>query len=162
MTQWSWIPWNLSFRYILFHEKRLQMMLWQHNARVNSHQRWKQTRLRVCFHLWCELTTTMNVTEWQLSWNSCAERITKNLQTLNMSLIFQARKHTPNNLEAMVCWFCVYQSRRLSQIIVAQKNKSKILSFFFSNCQLWKRNWLTKLPTKLADHYLERAENKIK
>ena len=29
------------------------------------------TRFRVCFHLWCELTTTMNVTEWQVSWNSC-------------------------------------------------------------------------------------------
>ena len=39
-------------------------------ARVNSHHRWKQTRFRVCFHLWCELTTTMNITEWQVSWNS--------------------------------------------------------------------------------------------
>ena len=38
---------------------------------VNSHQRWKQPRNRVCFHLWCELTSTMNVTEWQVSWNSC-------------------------------------------------------------------------------------------
>ena len=38
---------------------------------VNSHQRWKQTRLRVCFHLWCELTNTMNVTEWRVSRNSC-------------------------------------------------------------------------------------------
>ena len=47
----SWIPLNLSFRYILFHEKRLQTMLWHCNARVNSHQRWKQTRFRVCFHL---------------------------------------------------------------------------------------------------------------
>ena len=36
---YTWIPWNLSFRYILFHEKRLQTMLWHHNARVNSHQR---------------------------------------------------------------------------------------------------------------------------
>ena len=35
--------------------------LWRHNARVNSHQRWKQTRFRVCFHLWCELTNTMSV-----------------------------------------------------------------------------------------------------
>ena len=67
----SWIPWNLSFSYILFHEKRLQTMLWHHNARVNSHQRWKQTRFRICFRLWCELTSTMNVTEWQVSWNSC-------------------------------------------------------------------------------------------
>ena len=67
---WAWIPWNLSFRYISLHEKRLQMMLWHHNARVNSHQRWKQTRFRICFHLWCELTSTMNVTEWQVSWNS--------------------------------------------------------------------------------------------
>ena len=37
----TWIPWNLSFRYILLHEKRLQAMLWHHKARVNSHQRWK-------------------------------------------------------------------------------------------------------------------------
>ena len=67
---YTWTPWNLSFWYILFHEKRLQTMLWHHNATVNSHQRWKQTRFRVCFHLWCELTSTMNVTEWQVSWNS--------------------------------------------------------------------------------------------
>ena len=46
-------------------------MLWHNNARVNSHQRWKQTRFRVCFHLWCELTNTMNVTDWQVSLNSC-------------------------------------------------------------------------------------------
>ena len=45
------------------------------NARVNSHQRWKQTRFRVCFHLWCELTTTMSVTEWQVSWNSWYDNI---------------------------------------------------------------------------------------
>ena len=67
----TWIPWNLSFHYILFHEKGLQTMLWHHNARVNSHQRWKQTQFPVCFHLWCKLTSAMNVTEWQVSWNSC-------------------------------------------------------------------------------------------
>ena len=65
----AWFPWN-PFSYILFNGKRLQMMLWHHNARVNSHQRWKHMRFRVCFHLWCELTSTMNVTEWQVSWNS--------------------------------------------------------------------------------------------
>ena len=54
-----------------FMEKRLQTMLWHPNAKVNSHQRWKQTRFRVCFHLWCELTSTMNVTEWQVPWNPC-------------------------------------------------------------------------------------------
>ena len=48
-----------------FIKNRLQTMLWHHNARVNSHQRWKQTRFRVCFHLWCELTSTMNVTEYK-------------------------------------------------------------------------------------------------
>ena len=67
-----WIPRNLSFGYISFHAKRLQTMLRHHNARVNSHQRWKQTRFRVCFHLWCELTSTMNVTQWQVSWHSWA------------------------------------------------------------------------------------------
>ena len=66
----TWISRNLWFHYSLFHEKRLRMMLWNHDARVNSHQRWKQTQFRVCFHLWCELTSTMNVTEWQVSWNS--------------------------------------------------------------------------------------------
>ena len=53
---------------------------------VNSHQRWKQTRNRVCFHLcvswlWhCGVTASFgvifqewNVTEWQVSWNSWAE-----------------------------------------------------------------------------------------
>ena len=86
-----WIPWNLSFRYILFHEKRLWTMLWERNARVNSHQRWKQTRFRVCFHLWCELTSTMNVMEWEVSWNSC---IVNNgfvgmCCTIPLSLLFQ-------------------------------------------------------------------------
>ena len=66
----AWIPWSLSFCYIVLHEKRLQTMLWHRNASVNSHQRWKQTRFRVWLHLWCELTSTMNVTEWQVSWNS--------------------------------------------------------------------------------------------
>ena len=68
----TWIPWNLSFRYILFHEKRLQTMLWHHNARVNSHQRWKQTRNRVCFHLWCVLTLALwcHSIVWSIfSWN---------------------------------------------------------------------------------------------
>ena len=44
----SWIPRNLSFRYILFHEIRLQRMLWHHNARVNLHQRWKQMQFHLC------------------------------------------------------------------------------------------------------------------
>ena len=43
----------------LFGSKRCQTMLWCHNARVNSHQRWKQTRNRVCFHLWCKLTLAL-------------------------------------------------------------------------------------------------------
>ena len=49
---------KLVISLILFHDKILQTMLWHHNARVNSHQRWKQKRFRVCFHLWCELTST--------------------------------------------------------------------------------------------------------
>ena len=68
---------NETHHSVTFHftKKRLQTMLWHHNARVNSHQRWKQTRFRVCFHVWCELTSTMNVTEWQVSWNSCSSCI---------------------------------------------------------------------------------------
>ena len=39
---------------------------------VNSHQRWKQMRKRVCFHLWCELTLALwcHSIVWSLfSWN---------------------------------------------------------------------------------------------
>ena len=39
---------------------------------VNSHQKWKQTRNRVCFHLWCELTLALwcHSIVWSLfSWN---------------------------------------------------------------------------------------------
>ena len=32
-------------------KKKLQTMQWHHNATGNSHQRWKQTQNRVCFHL---------------------------------------------------------------------------------------------------------------
>ena len=41
-------------------KKRLQTLLWHLNVRVNSDQRWKQMRFRICFHLWCELTSTMS------------------------------------------------------------------------------------------------------
>ena len=45
---YTWIPWNLIVISLhLFHEKRLQTMLWHHNVRVNSHERWKQTHLMV-------------------------------------------------------------------------------------------------------------------
>ena len=64
----------------------LQTMLWHHTARVNSHQRWKQMRFRVCFHLWCELTNTMNVTEWQVSWNSWYYDFELCITTLNLSV----------------------------------------------------------------------------
>ena len=52
-----------------FMKERLQTMLWHHNTRVNSHQRWKQTRNRVCFHLWCELTLALwcHSIVWSLS-----------------------------------------------------------------------------------------------
>ena len=39
---------------------------------VNSHQRWKQTLICVCFHLWCELTPALwcHSIVWSLfSWN---------------------------------------------------------------------------------------------
>ena len=66
----SWIPWNLSVHYISFHVKILQTMLWHHSARAIHTKDESKLRFSVCFHLWCELTTTMNVTEWQVSWNS--------------------------------------------------------------------------------------------
>ena len=39
---------------------------------VNSHQRWKQTRYCVCFHLWCELTLALwchSIIWSRFSWN---------------------------------------------------------------------------------------------
>ena len=79
--------------------KKTPMMLWHHNAKVNSHQRWKPTRNRVCFHLWCELTCTMDVTEWQATWNSCLpcgilEKVPKMLRIPMHSLLEQAALKT--------------------------------------------------------------------
>ena len=62
-------------------------MLWHHSAWVNSHQRWKQARIRVCFHLWCELTSTMNVTEWQVSWNSRWERLVSKYHSVVVNIM---------------------------------------------------------------------------
>ena len=39
-----------------FHETRHSVIF---IVLVNSHQRWKQTRFHVCFHLWCELTLAL-------------------------------------------------------------------------------------------------------
>ena len=52
---------NSMKRYISFHKKRLQMMLRHHNARVNSHQRWKQTWSFMEFMSWCYSCITMLV-----------------------------------------------------------------------------------------------------
>ena len=41
----AWIPWTC-------HSVTLIVL-------VDSHQRWKQTRNCVCFHLWCELTLAL-------------------------------------------------------------------------------------------------------
>ena len=99
----SWIPRNLSFHYILFHEKGLQTMLWHHNARVDSQQRWKQTRFRICFHLWCELTSTMNVTERQVSWNSWKlARTSTATQNSSLSAATAGRSGNSSNIRGVM------------------------------------------------------------
>ena len=73
-NKWTWMPWKLvlpshfiswkSPFLILTGSGFYQIWLWrltEVNSQpialivlVNSHQRWKQTRNRVCFHLWCD------------------------------------------------------------------------------------------------------------
>ena len=102
------IPWNLSFRYILFHDKRLQKMLWHLYAKVNSHQRWKQTRFRVCFHLWCELTSKINVTEWQVPWSSWFndQFSWQTMASLWVSALLRGimRNSTWNHIRCLIWW----------------------------------------------------------
>ena len=75
---WRYDTFQGFHEYHEFHETCRLIVL------VNSHQRWKQVRNRVCFHLWCELTLALRchsivcslsswnkITEWQVSWNSC-------------------------------------------------------------------------------------------
>ena len=78
--------------------------MWHLNTRVNSHQRWKQTRFRVCFHLWCELTSTMNVTIWQASYNSCTFFV---YTTWPQSLPIPARANT---WATRASWFYLFFS----------------------------------------------------
>ena len=64
-----YVSWDFD---VCLSPKRCQAMLWCVNTRVNSYQRWKQTRNRVCFHLWCELTLALwcHSIVWSLfSWN---------------------------------------------------------------------------------------------
>ena len=68
---WSYIMSSMKLvipLHLISWKKRLQTMLWHHNARVNSHQRWKQTRNRVWFRLWCELILALwcNSIVWSL------------------------------------------------------------------------------------------------
>ena len=66
---WSSPIWSRKIRMVVPVRMRL-LINWQHEFHetchsatfivlVNSHQRWKQTRVRVCFHLWCELTLAL-------------------------------------------------------------------------------------------------------
>ena len=74
-VHYSWIPWNLSFRYTFIHEKKQQPTFtvlqwctawipWNLSFRYihctgQFTPKMKQTRNYVCFHLWCELTLVL-------------------------------------------------------------------------------------------------------
>ena len=79
-------------------------MLGHYNTRVNSHQRWKQKRFRVCFHLWCELTSTMNVTEWQVPWNSCEAKMSNQFYTTEAFVVhrFELIKSLMNSMKLVI------------------------------------------------------------
>ena len=127
-TDLSWMPWNLSFSYILFHEKRLQTMLRHHNVRVNSRQRWKQTRFRVCFHLWCELTNTINVTEWQVSWNS---RVWNKYKPLSLSSPRLITWFMFGNAQIISGWKVAYYMHISTLYIIVQSSYFKLIIFTY-------------------------------
>ena len=113
-------------------------MLWHHNARVNSHQRWKQTRFRVCFHLWCELTITMNATEWQVSWNS-------RLRLLVGILGTEVRKSHHNLISALgphtslVHWSSILQSPFANKMILQMFS---LIGNTATHTRLWINGWV--------------------
>ena len=81
----TWIPWKLVFPscfiswkspfLILAGSAFYQIWLGREpialTVMVNSHQRWKQTRNRVCFHLWCELTLVNCPNHFLAKYTSC-------------------------------------------------------------------------------------------
>ena len=74
---------SITFSVLIAEISQTQIVNWVHEFQetchfvtlivvVNSHQRWKQTRNRFCFHLWCELTLALwshNII-WSIS-NKC-------------------------------------------------------------------------------------------
>ena len=74
MDFWSWIPWNLSFRYILFHEKSLfsdisrKCILWNMTGAVTLKS--YLVNYTSCLYQKISFSMKWNVMEWQASWKS--------------------------------------------------------------------------------------------
>ena len=83
--QYSWIPWKLSFRYILFHEKKAanDAVTPQYQSqftpkmkanavpRLLSSLVWIDFDIVVSQHRLESFFMKLNASEWQVSWNSC-------------------------------------------------------------------------------------------
>ena len=76
---------------------------------VNSHQRWKQTRNRVCFQLWCELTLAL----WchsivrSLFYEIKCNGMTSFMEFMNNLQIFWPLKCPPLHISAITSLFTV-------------------------------------------------------
>ena len=70
---------------------------------VNSHQRWKQMRNRVCFHLWCEFTLALWMDGWMREFNATFAYVRPNRQagtTVMRWMALVARMKRPSNMAA--------------------------------------------------------------
>ena len=129
-------------------------MLWHHNARVNSHQRWKQTRFRACFHLWCELTITMNVTEWQVSWNSC-NTINKQWKYLNARYIAKMHINSVSlSTNRIINFFLRTKTQRVNHSVIINKRFSIVDHFILlSKKTIMKNSYLFTIQSINIEHW---------
>ena len=69
----SWIPWNLSFRYIYCSGQFTPKMKANAEPRLLSSLVWIDSGVVVSQHRLKSIFMKWNVTEWQVSWNSSSE-----------------------------------------------------------------------------------------
>ena len=126
MEIFSWIPYNLSFLYILFREKRLQTMLWHSNIRVkhgsafafifgvNWREEWMYWDDKIHgiheFNIW-----PVNMDEWQFIYLFTMNLIYSNLMSL---LHWQVPNRQAENTVMRISALVAHDEKRCFTLIV--------------------------------------------
>ena len=127
----SWIPRNLLFRYISFHEKRLQTMLWHHNAKGSFHAKWVK---------FPKFSKGFKIAERYVSLPDCPVSITAHLFSLWVIPHQMSNMLPGDHLRFPWKIYCRW-------IYVYNEHFYKFFAYFLISC--WNKNFEVTPPPKL-------------